>query len=116
MKKQNAELALEAGLKIFNFEDIITINDPILERVLRGINRSVLALALKNASEAIKEKIYHNISDRLRDILREDVAVLRYAKEEKIAEAQRLIINELKKIEKNGENIFIEKKTRIDNG
>ena len=46
---------------MFVFEDIITLSDVAVQNIVKGVDSSTIALALKSASEVLKEKIFNSV-------------------------------------------------------
>jgi hypothetical protein len=70
--RANKEYALQKA-KQFAYEDIINLNDRFIQKILREIDCSMLALALSESSDAIKDKIFRNMSKRASLMLQEDI-------------------------------------------
>lgn len=61
---------------MFTFEDLVKIDTKGIQRLLRDVEKSKLTLALKGASEELKDIIYSSMSKRAADIIREDLMAL----------------------------------------
>ena len=70
---EEPELADEIRKKMFVFEDILLLDDRSIQRVLREVENSELAVALKNANEEVQNAIFNNMSSRLSDMIKEDM-------------------------------------------
>ena len=99
------ELAEEIRKKLFVFEDIAKLSNVAIQRVLREINSSDLAIALKMATEDVSSKIYANISKRLAEMIKDDMEVMGPVRVRDIEEAQQRIVNVVRKLEEEGEII-----------
>ncbi|MBI4299539.1 MAG: flagellar motor switch protein FliG [Chloroflexi bacterium] len=97
------ELAMEVRRLMFTFDDIVSLDDRSLQRVLREVDSKDLALALKNASEELKEKIFANQSSRAAEMLREDIALSGPVRLRAIEECQQRIANIVRQLEEVGE-------------
>ena len=64
LEREDAELADRVKSSMFVFEDIITLDDVAIQRILREVEAKELALALKGCSEEVAEVIYKNQSKR----------------------------------------------------
>lgn len=69
----DAELAQKIEDEMFTFEDILDLDDRAVQLLLREIQSESLIVALKGASEALREKIFKNMSQRAAEMLREDL-------------------------------------------
>ncbi len=98
-------LADEIRRKMFVFEDIVKLTDQALQRVLREVDNDVLTMALKgtNQEDAIAQKIYANISTRLRDMLIENMEYMGPVRVRDVEEAQQKFVNVIRKLEDDGE-------------
>ena len=67
------ELADEIRRKMFVFEDILSLDDKSIQRVLREIENNEIAVALKNANEEVQNVIFKNLSKRLAAMIKEDI-------------------------------------------
>lgn len=100
---QNAELAQEIEEKMFVFEDIIYMDARGIQTLLREISTGQLLLALKNASDELKDKIFRNMSRRAAEMLRDDLAAAPAVKMSEIEFARKDILHTVKKLVDAGE-------------
>jgi flagellar motor switch protein FliG len=101
---QDPALAEEIKKRMFLFEDVTTLDNRSLQRVLREVDlQRDLPLALKVASEEVKRKILSNISRRAQDNLREAMDYLGPVRLRDVEEAQTKIVNIIRKLEELGE-------------
>ncbi len=103
LEVQDPELAEEIKKLMFVFEDIVMIDDRSVQRVLREVESQDLALALKGASNEVSEKIYHNMSIRASDMLREDIEFMGPVRLRDVEEAQQRLVNIIRRLEESGE-------------
>ncbi len=99
----NSELAEEIRKKLFVFEDIAKLSNQAIQRVLKDINTSDLAMALKNATAGVSQAIMSNISKRLQEMLVDDMEVMGPVRVKDVEEAQQRIVNAIRKLEEEGE-------------
>ncbi len=102
----NPELAEGIRNLMFVFEDLLDVDDKGMQVILKDVSREDLVLALKTASESLKEKIMHNMSKRAADMLREDLASLGPSKLSDVEKAQQGIIRTVKKLEEEGKVVL----------
>ena len=69
----DAELGEKIQDLMFVFDDLAKINDRSIQSLLREVSSEILVLALKGAEQALKEKIFKNMSKRAGDMLRDDL-------------------------------------------
>ena len=92
---------------MFVFEDIVLLDDRSIQRVLREVDARDLAIALKGASDAVKEKIFKNMSQRARQMLQEEMEYMGPVRVKQIEEAQQKIISIIRRLEEAGEIVII---------
>lgn len=97
------DLAEEVKLNMFVFEDIVTLDDTSIQRVLREIDNNDLILALKGASELVSSAIFANLSKRAAETLREDLEFLGPVRLTVVEEAQHKVVGAIRRLEEAGE-------------
>ena len=100
------ELADEIRKKMFVFEDILLLDDRAIQRVLRDVDNSDLAIALKGANEEVQNAIFNNLSKRLALMIREDMEFMGPVRMKDVEEAQQKIVNIIRKLEESGEIVI----------
>ena len=103
---ESPELADEIRRKMFVFEDILTLDDKSIQRVLREVDNNELAVALKSTNEEVQEVIFNNMSKRLAVMIREDMEYMGPVRMKDVEEAQQKIVNIIRKLEDTGEIII----------
>ncbi|MBA3029248.1 MAG: flagellar motor switch protein FliG [Desulfobacteraceae bacterium] len=91
IEKNNPELAEEIKQKMFVFEDIALIDDKGMQKILRKVETKELALALKGASDEVKQKVFKNMSKRAAEMLSEEIDTLGAVRMKDVEEAQQMI-------------------------
>ncbi|MBE5950131.1 MAG: flagellar motor switch protein FliG [Lachnospiraceae bacterium] len=99
------ELAEEIRRKMFVFEDILTLDDRSLQRVLREFDIPTLATALKSAGEDVQGAVFNNISKRQVLMIQEEMDFMGPVRMKDVEEAQQKIVNTIRKLEDSGEII-----------
>ena len=99
----DAELAQEIQDNMFVFENLIDIDDRGIQTLLREVSSDQLLLALKGAEEALKEKIFKNMSQRAAEMLRDDLEASAPAKLSDVEAAQREILSIARRLADAGE-------------
>ena len=103
---EEPELADEIRKKMFVFEDILMLDDRSIQRVLREVENSELAVALKGANEDVQNAIFNNMSSRLSAMIREDMEYMGPVRMKDVEEAQQKIVNVIRKLEDSGEIVI----------
>ena len=102
----DAELAAEIKQQMFVFEDLIHVDDRGFQKLLRKVETSELAIALKAATEDVKEKVYKNMSSRAGEMLREEIDDLGAVRMKEVSDAQQKITVLVQDMEVKGELII----------
>ncbi|MBT0771415.1 flagellar motor switch protein FliG [Kineosporia sp. J2-2] len=97
------ELADTVRSKMFIFEDILTLDDKAIQLVLRNVQGSDLALALKGVSPMVKDKITRNLSSRAAENLVEEIDLLGAVRIKQVEEAQAKVVQEIRALEQTGQ-------------
>lgn len=106
LEVEEPELADEIRKKMFVFEDILSLDDRAIQRVLRDVDNSDLALALKGATEEVQNVILNNLSKRLAVMIREDMDFMGPVRMKDVEEAQQKIVNVIRKLEDSAEIVI----------
>ena len=103
---EEPELADEIRKKMFVFEDILSLDDKTIQRVLRDVDNNDLGIALKGTSEEVQNVIFNNLSKRLAAMIREDMDFMGPVRMKDVEEAQQKIVNIIRRLEDTGEIII----------
>lgn len=103
---EDADLAEEIRKRMFVFEDILQLDNRSIQRFLREVDNSQLAIALKGATEEVQNVIYNNMSKRLTEMIKEDIEFMGPVRLKDVEEAQQKIVNVIRKLEDAGEIII----------
>jgi flagellar motor switch protein FliG len=106
IEEANAELAAQIKQKMFVFEDLILVDDRGFQKLLRRVETKELAVALKAASEEVKNKVYRNMSERASEMLREEMDTLGPVRMKEVSDAQQAITAIIQEMEGKGEVII----------
>lgn len=103
---KNPELAEEVKKLMFVFEDIVTLDDVAVQKVLQDVETKELALALKGTSVEVREKITRNLSERAAEMLEEEIEYMGPVRLKQVEEAQQGIVAKIRALEEAGEIII----------
>ena len=106
LEVEEPELADEIKRKMFVFEDILSLDDKTIQRVLRDVDNNDLGIALKGTSEEVQNVIFNNLSKRLAAMIREDMDFMGPVRMKDVEEAQQKIVNIIRRLEDTGEIII----------
>ena len=103
---EEPELADEIRRKMFVFEDILSLDDKSIQRVLREVDNNEIAMALKGSTEEVQTVIFNNLSKRLAVMIREDMEFMGPVRLKDVEEAQQKIVNIIRKLEDSAEIVI----------
>lgn len=106
LHEREAELAESIRRLMFTFEDIVRVDDRGVQRILKEVEQRDLALALKASGSEVAAKIYKNMSERAGSLLREEIGYLGPVRLRDVEEAQRRIVEAVRRLEETGEIII----------
>ncbi|MDS0524108.1 flagellar motor switch protein FliG [Clostridium sp. SHJSY1] len=106
LEREDSELADRIKSSMFVFEDIITLDDISIQRILRETDVKDLALALKGCSEEVGEAIFRNQSKRAAASLKEDMEFLGPVRLMDVEKAQQKIVSVIRRLDDAGEIII----------
>jgi len=102
----DADLAARIKQKMFVFEDLTLVDDRGFQKLLRRVETTELAGALKAASEEVKDKVFRNMSARAGEMLREEIDDLGPVRMKDVSDAQQKITALIQEMEAKGELII----------
>jgi flagellar motor switch protein FliG len=106
LEEQNPDLAEEIKKLMFVFEDIVLLDDRSMQRVLRELDTKELSLALKAANEDVKSKVFKNVSERMGNMIKDELEYMGPVRLRDIEEVQQKIVAQIRKLEEMGEIII----------
>lgn len=106
LEREDAELAEKVKESMFVFEDIITLDDVSIQRVLREVDTKELSLALKGCSEEVANAIFRNQSKRAAATLKEDMEFLGPVRLMDVEKAQQRIVSIIRRLDEAGEIVI----------
>jgi len=106
LEERSAESAERVRALMFTFEDLAKIDGAGIQTLLRGVNKDKLPIALKGASDKIKDLFFSNMSERASKILKEDMASMGPVRIKDVDEAQMHVVSVAKDLQTKGEIII----------
>lgn len=103
---QDPELAEDIKKRMFVFEDIVSIDNRSIQRIIRDVENADLQLALKVSSEEVREAIFRNMSKRMADTFQEEMEFMGPVRLRDVEEAQTRIVAIIRRLEESGEIII----------
>ncbi len=105
VEEKDPELAEEIRKLMFVFEDLVFCDDKGIQELLKVVDNQKLVIALKTATEEVKQKLFGNMSNRASTMLKEDLEVLGPMKLSDVEKAQMEIVTQAKDLESKGKLI-----------
>ena len=102
IEETDPEMAEEIRKLMFTFENLIALDGRSLQMILREVNNDSLTLALKTASDEMKEKIFANMSIRAADMIRDDLEAMGPVRLSEVEAMQQSIVKIAMKLEEEG--------------
>jgi len=106
LSADNPDLVEQIRRLMFVFEDILLVNDKGIQSVLKEVDHDELALALKTASDEMKDKIFRNMSERAAMLIKEEMEYMGPVRLSDVEMAQQRIVDVVRKLEDAGEIIL----------
>ncbi|MEW8971305.1 MAG: flagellar motor switch protein FliG [Mesobacillus sp.] len=103
---QDPELAEEIKKRMFVFEDIVTLDNRAIQRVIRDCENEDLMLALKVSSDEVKEIVFKNMSKRMVETFQDEMEFMGPVRLRDVEEAQSRIVAIIRRLEEAGEIVI----------
>ncbi|NLF30927.1 MAG: flagellar motor switch protein FliG [Planctomycetes bacterium] len=106
LEAEDPELVESIRRLMFVFEDILQVQDQGIQAVLKEVENDELALALKTASEELKEKLFRNMSERASELILEEMEYMGPVRVSDVEAAQQKIVDIVRRLEDAGEIVI----------
>lgn len=106
LARQDDQLVDEVKMRLFVFDDIVSLGDKEVQRFLTDVDTADLAVALKVSTEQLKSLIFKNMSQRAGDIVKEEMDLLGSVRLSEVEEAQQQIVKVIRQLDEQGEIIL----------
>ncbi len=103
LETENAQLAANIKSFLFTFEDILKLQEADLRNILKEIDSSTLVLAMKAATDELKEVIFGNVSQRAADMLRDEMEFMGPVRLKDVEDAQSKVIDVVLRLDEAGQ-------------
>lgn len=101
--EQDEDLANSISDLMFVFDNLMEVDDRGMQAILRDVQSDSLIIALKGADDAMKEKIFGNMSSRAAEMMRDDLEAKGPVKLKDVEDAQKEILSVAKKLADAGD-------------
>ena len=110
LEERNPEAAEKIRSLMFTFEDLAKLDPGALQTIIRTADKEKIPLALKGASDAMKDLFFGNMSERAAKIMKEDIAAMGPVRLKDVEEAQQSIVGVTKDLADRGEITIVTSK------
>ena len=107
LEDSDPELASQIRNFMFNFDDVMKLDDKSLQELMKDVSAEDLARALKLVDEIQRERIFKNMSKRGADMLREEISLMPPIRLSEVESSQRKIVETTKKLEAEGRIVIL---------
>ncbi|WP_374652610.1 flagellar motor switch protein FliG [Dongia sp.] len=110
LEERNRDSAEKVKSLMFTFEDLSKLDPGGVQTLMRGVDKTKLPVALKGASEGLRDLFLSNMSERASKMLKEDMAAMGPVRLKDVEEAQMAMVNLAKELAAKGELILADSK------
>jgi flagellar motor switch protein FliG len=103
LEERNREAAERIRALMFVFEDLSKLDPGGIQTLLRAVDKDQLALAMKGASDGLREMFFSNMSERAAKIMREDMETMGPVRLRDVDQAQMAMVQVAKDLAAKGE-------------
>ena len=107
LEENDGTLAEEIRKRMFVFEDIVHMDDRSVQRFVRDCDMRDIVLALKGANKDVADKLFTNMSTRMRQNIEEDLEITTNVRIRDVEEAQQRIVGIIRDLEERNEIIIL---------
>lgn len=108
LAERDPDLAAAVDDQMYDYSDLLRIEDRSVQKLLSQLEQKVVAMALKSAPEDLRQKVFKNLSERVRLALNEEMELLTGVSASKAEAARREIANVIRSQDKEGSLLWIE--------
>ena len=106
MDEQDPDLAAQTRQGMFVFEDLVLVDNKGLQKLLRSVETRDLAIALKGATEDVKEKIFKNMSERAGEMVLDEIETIGSVRMKDVETSQMMITKIIQDLHQKNEIII----------
>ncbi|MBI1327365.1 MAG: flagellar motor switch protein FliG [Alphaproteobacteria bacterium] len=103
LERSQPESAEKIRSLMFTFEDLVKLDASSMQTLIRAVDKEKLPMAMKGATESLRDLFFSNMSERAAKIMREDMAAMGPVRLKEVEESQQYIVNVAKDLEARGE-------------
>jgi flagellar motor switch protein FliG len=102
IEAESQDMAVQIRNLMFVFEDIATVEDTGIREIVNRSDKRVLTIALKGASEEIRQRFFGNMSKRAGELLKEEMEIMGAVRLRDVEKAQHDVVAIARKLEEEG--------------
>ncbi|AMK11152.1 MAG: flagellar motor switch protein FliG [Pseudodesulfovibrio sp.] len=106
IEEESTQMAEDIRNLMFVFEDVKGIDDIAIRELLKEVSNEDLTVALKGASEDLREKFFKNLSERASAMIKEDLEIMPPKKLSEVEAAQQSIVKTVRRLEDEGKIVI----------
>lgn len=106
LEERSQESAEKIRELMFTFEDLMVLDGQGVQALIRSVDRDKLSLALKGATDSLKDLFFNNMSERAAKIMREDMTAMGPVRLKDVEESQQIMVNKAKDLAAKGEIVL----------
>ena len=106
IEEESTQMAEDIRNLMFVFEDIKAVDDVAIRELLKEVSNEDLTVALKGASDELKEKFFKNLSERASAMIKEDLEIMPPKKLSEVESAQQSVVKTVRRLEDEGKIVI----------
>jgi flagellar motor switch protein FliG len=106
LEEEDPDLVVQIRKLMFVFEDVLSVDDRGIQQVLKEVDNEELSVALKAASEELKQKIFKNMSERAAEMVNDEMEFMGPVRVADVEAAQQRIVDVVRRLEESGEIVI----------
>ena len=106
IEEESTQMAEDIRNLMFVFEDIKSVDDVAIRELLKEVSNEDLTIALKGASDELKDKFFKNLSERASAMIKEDLEIMPPKKLSEVEAAQQNIVKTVRRLEDEGKIVI----------
>lgn len=106
IEEESTQMAEDIRNLMFVFEDVKAIDDIAIRELLKEVSNEDLTIALKGASEDLRDKFFKNLSERASAMIKEDLEIMPPKKLSEVEAAQQSVVKTVRRLEDEGKIVI----------
>jgi len=106
VEESNPTLAESIRALMFVFEDLVKVDDRSMQNIMKEVSNDILTLALKTASDDLRDKMFRSISSRAAQMIEEELEIMGPVRLSDVENAQNEIVKIARRLEEEGKIVI----------